>query len=216
MQRRKYLAAIGSLAAGGAAMTSTGAFTSVEADRGLTVNTRFNGDALLGIQRARENGDVTSNADTYVEGRDTPDGFENELKIVLGGGKFTDAGAYGVNGSAVTIIRDLLDFTNQGSQKVYVYIDGAPDKVRFFHDDPDFPKAEDDGEYTGNLSNPGNGRFQPDDPDASESSNYYKLPDLDPGDSLENVGLRVDTTEGNVQTDGEITIVAGTLDELEG
>jgi hypothetical protein len=215
MRRRKVLAGLGSLAAGGAAAMGTGAFTLVEADRGLTVNTRFNGDALLGIMKARENGSVTPNADAYVEGGSTPSGFQNELEIVLGGGQFTNAGAYGVNGSAYTIIRNLLDLKNQGSQTVYVYIDGAPDKVRFFHDDPDFPKAEDGGEYTGNLSTPGTGRFQPDDPDASESNNYYKLPDLDPGDSLENVGLLVDTRDGNVQTSGDITIVAGTLEELE-
>jgi hypothetical protein len=215
MQRRKFVVGLGSLAAGSAAAVGTGAFTLVEADRGLTVNTRFNGDALLGISRAKDGGSVTPNADAYVEGGDTPTGFENELKIVLGGGQFTDAGAYGVNGSAYTVIRDLLDFKNQGSQTVYVYIDDTPDKVRFFHDDPDFPKGPDGGEYTGNLSNPGSGRFQPDDPDASDSNNYFKLPDLDPGESLENVGLLVDTRDGNVQTNGSITIVAGTLEELE-
>jgi hypothetical protein len=195
----------------------TGAFTLVRADRGLTVNTRYNGDALLGISPSG-----SDNSDAYVEGGgQNQSGYTNELSIDLGdsdGDPVGSHGAYGVNGSAYTIIRDLLDIKNQGSQKVYVYFEGAPSKVRFFHDDPAFPKAEDTGnasDYTGNLSTPGTGRFQPDDPDASDSNNYFKLPDLEPGDSLEKVGLLVDTRSGNVQTNGEVTIVAGTLEELE-
>jgi hypothetical protein len=219
-KRRKFLAGLGSLAAGGAAAMGTGAFTLVEADRGLTVNTRYNGDALLGISPAKENGNETPNAQAYVEGGPSQQGYQgNELSIDLGdsdGDGVGSNGAFGVNGSAFTIIRDLIDIKNQGSQTVYVYFEGAPNNVRFFHDDPAFPKAEDGGQYTGNLSNPGTGRFQPDDPDANNQNiNYFKLPDLDPGESLENVGLLVDTRSGNVNTNGEVTIVAGTLDELE-
>lgn len=216
MQRRKYLAAVGSIAAAGAAGLGTGAFTFVDANRGLTVNTRYDGDALLGISPQG-----TPNSDAYIEGGSTSSGFSNELSIDLGdsdGDPVGDNGAYGVNGSAYTIIRDLLKFKNQGNQRVYVYIDGAPDQVRFFHDDPDFPKAENTGDasdYTGNISNPGTGRFQPDDPDASDSNNYFSLPDLGPGDSLENVGLLVDTRDGNVQFNDDVSVVAGTLEELE-
>lgn len=214
MQRRKYLAAIGSLAAAGAAGMGTGAFTSVRADRGLTVNTRYNSDALLGLQKMD-----SPNGNAYVESPGASG--SNGIAIDLGdsdGDAVGENGAYGVNGNAYTVIRDLLKITNQGSQTVYVHFTNAPDKVRFFHDDPDFPKAEDTGDssdHTGNLSTPGTGRFQPDDPDASESNNYYKLPGLDPGDSLTNVGLLVDARDGNVQTNGEVTIVAETLEEAE-
>ena len=213
-KRRKFLAGLGSLAAGGAAAMGTGAFTLVRADRGLTVNTRYNSDALLGLSSMN-----TPNGDAYVE--DPGESGSNGIAIDLGdsdGDPVGSNGAYGVNGNAYTVIRDLLEIKNQGTQTVYVYFEGAPSKVRFFHDDPSFPKAEDtgnSGDYTGNLSTPGTGRFQPDDPDASESNNYFKLPDLDPGESLTNVGLLVDTRSGNVQTNGEVTIVAGTLDELE-
>lgn len=210
MERRKFVVGLGSLAAGGAAVTGTGAFTSVQANRGLTVNSRDDSDALLGLQ-----GMDTPNGDAYVESQG------NSIAIDLGdsdGDPVGSNGAYGVNSNSYTIIRDMLKITNQGSQTVYVHFENAPNKVRFFHDDPDFPKAEDTGDsddYTGNLSTPGTGRFQPDDPDASESNNYFKLPDLGPGDSLENVGLLVDTRNGNVQTNGEITIVAETLAEAE-
>ena len=213
-KRRKFLAGLGSLAAGGAAAMGTGAFTSVRADRGLTVNTRYNSDALLGLQKMN-----TPNGNAYVESPGASG--SNGIAIDLGdsdGDPVGSNGAYGVNGNAYTIIRDLMKITNQGSQTVYVYFEGAPSKVRFFHDDGDFPKAPETGkssDYTGNLSTPGTGRFQPDDPDASDSNNYYKLPDLDPGDELSNVGLLVDTRDGNVQTNGEVTIVAGTKEELE-
>ena len=215
MERRKFVIGLGSLAAGGAAATGTGAFTSVEANRSMTINTRYNGDALLGISPAGSN-----NSDAYVQGGSVNGGYQNAQSIVLGGGKFTENGAYGVNADATTVIRDLLSIKNQGSQTVYVYIDGVPDKVSFFHDDSDFPKAEDGGEYTGNLNEPGTGRFQPDDPDASDtgpsdSNRYFKLPDLAPGDSLDDIGLSIDTTSGNVNFDDDITIVAGTLEELE-
>jgi hypothetical protein len=215
MQRRKFIAGLGSLAAAGAAAMGTGAFTSVEANRGLTVNTRYNSDALLGLQKMN-----TPNGNEYVDSPGSG-GTGNALAIDLGdsdGDPVGSHGAYGVNGKAYTIIRDLMEITNQGSQKVYVHFENAPEKVRFFHDDPNFPKAEDTGnpdDYTGNLSSPGTGRFQPDDPDASESNNYFKLPDLDPGDKLSNIGLLVDTRNGNVQTNGEITIVAETLEEAE-
>jgi hypothetical protein len=210
-KRRKFLAGLGSLAAGGAAAMGTGAFTLVEADRGLTVNTRYNGDALLGLS-----GMNTPNGNAYIEDPGNPD---NEIDIDLGDSDdsqpITTQGAYGVNGSAFTIIRDLMEVKNQGTQEVYVYFEGAPSKVRFFHDDPNFPKGEDGGDYTGNLSTPGTGRFQPDDPDASDSNNYFKLPNLEAGDKLSNIGLLVDTRSGNVQFNGEVTIVAGTLEELE-
>ena len=219
MDRRKFVVGLGSLAAGGAAAMGTGAFTSVEANRAMTINTRYNGDALLGISPS----DNSDNADAYVEGGSVPGGYQNAQSIDLGdsnGDPVGNNGAYGVNADAVTIIRDLLDIRNQGSQTVYVYIEGVPDKVSFFHDDSSFPKAEDGGEYTGNLNEPGTGRFQPDDPDASDTgpsdpNRYFKLPDLDPGDSLENIGLSVNTTGGNVNFNSDITIVAGTLDELE-
>ena len=213
MERRKFVVGLGSLAAGGAAAMGTGAFTSVQADRGLTVNTRYNSDALLGLQKMD-----TPNGNAYIESPGASGSGSNGIAIDLGdsdGDPVGNNGAYGVNGNAYTIIRDLIKIKNQGTQTVYVHFENAPDKVRFFHDDPTFKKGEDGGDYTGNLSTPGTGRFQPDDPDASESNNYFKLPDLGPGDSLSNVGLLVDTRDGNVQTNGEVTIVAETLEEAE-
>jgi hypothetical protein len=178
----------------------------------MTINTRYNSDALLGLQ-----GMDTPNGNAYVES--PGNSGSNGIRIDLGDSDGDDDpfanGAYGVNGNAYTVIRDLIKIKNQGTQTVYVHFDGLPDGVRVFHDDPDFPKGEDGGDYTGNLSTPGTGRFEPDDPDASESSNYFKLPDLAPGDDLSNVGLLVDTRDGNVQFNGDVTIIAETLEEAE-
>ncbi|WP_251343382.1 hypothetical protein [Haloplanus halophilus] len=213
MQRRKFIAGVGSLAAGAAAVTGTGAFTSVQADRSLTINTRYNSDALLGL-----GAEDSENGDEYVvnPGASGSNGIAIDLGDADGDSVGDGSGnPYGVNGNALTIIRDLIYVKNQGSQEVYVHFEGLPNNVRVFHDDSSFPKGEDGGAYTGNLSNPGTGRFQPDDPDASESNNYFKLPDLSPGDTLENIGLLIDTTSGNVQFSGDITIVAETLEEAE-
>jgi hypothetical protein len=50
MRRRKLLAGIGSLAAGGAALMGTGAFTQVSARRGVKVNLAGDTNALLGLK----------------------------------------------------------------------------------------------------------------------------------------------------------------------
>lgn len=204
MQRRKFLIGAGSLAAASAGAIGTGAFTSVSASRSLVVETAADNNALLGIERQES----SSNADEYV------DNSGNAIAIDFS----SDDGGTGVNSNAYSIFRDLLKITNQGSQTVYVWFEGLPDGVRVFHDDSDFTKAADSGnpdDYTGNLSNPGTGRFQPDDPDASDSDLYYSLPDLGPGDALENVGMLVDTRDGDVSFDGTITVVAKTLTEAE-
>ena len=192
---------MGALASGAAAGIGTGAFTSVSANRALTVQTKDDSNALLGIKSTGSN-----NASEYV------DNSGNNVSIDIS----SDDGGNGVNDDAITIIRDLLKITNQGSQKVYVWFDGVPDGVSIFHDDSNFPKAENGGQYTGNLNEPGTGRFQPNDPDASESGiNYFKLPDLGPGDSLDEIGISVNTTNGEVDFQSDITVVAKTLDEAE-
>lgn len=200
MERRKFLIGVGSLTAASAAAMGTGAFTSVSANREMVVKTKDDNDALLAIESTG-----SDNADEYVD--DSGDAVRIDIE--------SDDGGKGVNDDAYTIIRDLLKITNQGSQEVYVWFEGVPDGVSIFHDDGDFPKGESGGDYTGNLNEPGTGRFQPDDPDASESSNYFKLPDLGPGDSLDEIGLSVNTNDGEVDFDGDITVVAKTLDEAE-
>jgi hypothetical protein len=115
MQRRKLLAAMGSLAAGGAAAMGTGAFTSVSANRDVSVAVADDADALLSI-------DTISGAanSEYV------DTSGNAASITIE----SDAGGTGLNDDALTKIKNLLRIKNQGTQNVYVYAKGMPTSPR--------------------------------------------------------------------------------------
>jgi hypothetical protein len=107
MNRRQVLAAIGALGGGGAVVTGTGAFTSVEANRDVSVRVADDADALLRI-------DDTGNAnDEYVTERG------GEFGIALTG---TDAGGRGVNADATTVVADLFEIQNQGTQEIEVEV----------------------------------------------------------------------------------------------
>ncbi|TKX62970.1 hypothetical protein EXE48_04185 [Halorubrum sp. ASP1] len=110
MKRRQALAALGALGGGGAIVTGTGAFTSVEANRDLSVQVADDSNALLRMAAAGEGNDeyVTTNG--------------GELGINLTGSNPTDAGGQGVNADATTVIADLFEVQNQGTQAVDVEV----------------------------------------------------------------------------------------------
>jgi hypothetical protein len=192
MQRRKYLAAIGSMAAAGAAGMGTGAFTSVSANRDLRVFTPDDSDALLALEP-----EDSPNGDAYVDG--SPDA----LSIDFGGGKnqITDEGAYGVNNEAVTLVREMFRVTNRGTQDVYVWAEGLPEGIRMFHDDDSGAnyKTSGAGNNQGAFSDTSN--LNPDDPadtdDPQNPGGYEAAPLLQPGDTLSDVGMIIDTNKIN-------------------
>jgi hypothetical protein len=102
------LAALGSVAVGGAAAVSTGAFTSVEADRDVTVSVADDADAYLGLQSAG-----SANADAFVNNN----GGTVSLDLSSSGN-----GGTGLNKNAETRIDDLLVVSNQGTQLVNVWV----------------------------------------------------------------------------------------------
>ena len=109
MERRKFLIGAGSLAAGGAAALGSGAFTSVEADRDVTVEVTGDASALLGITPAD-----TPNGDAYAD--DSGGTVSIDLTTTDG-----VAGApEGVNERAFTLVDNILTLTNQGSQDVLI------------------------------------------------------------------------------------------------
>jgi hypothetical protein len=187
MQRRKLLAAMGSIAAGGAAAVGTGAFTSVSAERSVDVNVADDADALLAIRRDTRDGE-TPNAQEYV------DVSGGTVSIDLTG---TDSGATGVNDEATTVIDDLLAIENQGTQGVYVgYTHPASPNGNFalYHEDQDFldPDASDPGtdDYdasAGKYTNDGQLNINTA-PDADGDGNP-DLVYLEPGDKLAHIGL---------------------------
>jgi len=120
MERRKFVVGLGSLAAGGAAAMGSGAFTSVEADRSLSIDTAGDANAFLSISRAEKNGSVTPNAEEYVHG----DPSSGQVSLDFTQADYTtDATASGINKNAKTIFDNLLDITNNGSQEVELWVE---------------------------------------------------------------------------------------------
>jgi hypothetical protein len=122
MQRRNLLIGMGSLAAGGAATIGTGAFTSVSANRSVSVDVADDSDALLAIEpQATPNGNEYASVNT--DGTVELDFSE------------TDVGGGGLNRNAETIIRDILQVRNQGTQDVIVGVTGLPEFMSIYTDD---------------------------------------------------------------------------------
>ncbi|OAQ51922.1 hypothetical protein HTG_14820 [Natrinema mahii] len=94
MNRRNVLVGLGTIVAGGGAALGTGAFSSVEADREVTVNTAGDGSAFLTL-----NGDGE-----YVE-----DDSSDTLTIDLG------AGDNGFNEDARTVVEGVVEATNNAA-----------------------------------------------------------------------------------------------------
>ena len=104
MQRRKFIIGTGALAAGGAAAAGSGAFSSVEAERSVSVEVADDNDAYLGLEAERD--DIISD-----------DGDDGQLSIDLGS-QTTDQGGEGFNDDAITEIEGVFEITNQGTQTV--------------------------------------------------------------------------------------------------
>ncbi|WP_257298014.1 DUF1102 domain-containing protein [Haloarchaeobius sp. FL176] len=127
MERRKFIAGVGSLAAGGAAALGTGAFTNVTATRNIDVEVADDASAYLRLE-----GDGGANSE-YVTG----DGNGGTLSINLDSSNATSAGGDGVNPDAVTQIDDLFVIKNQGTQEVDVSLSKTGDNsslVKFYTD----------------------------------------------------------------------------------
>ena len=196
MERRKFTIGLGALATGSAAAIGTGAFTSVEADRSIQVDVADDADAFLALE-----GKDTPNGNEYVE----DDGTDGTLSLDFS--ETEESGADGgLNQNADTIIRDLFEIQNQGTQEVVVGVTDLPDGMSIY--------ADEDSEVVGE-----NGITLNQDSTGAGSSN---LPRLGVGESLERVGVifRVDDELGDggvadalEDFDGTITINAYTEDE---
>jgi len=113
MKRRTLLAGLGALAGIGST-TGTDAFTSVNADRGVSVTTAGDTDALLTIQGCDgPNGKYVTGASSGV------------ATINLTGSN-TNVMGDGVNDDAVTRFDDVLELRNQGTQPAGVWLEAEP------------------------------------------------------------------------------------------
>ncbi|WP_147270892.1 hypothetical protein [Haloplanus salinus] len=124
MQRRKFIAGVGSLAAGAAAVTGTGAFTSVSASRNVSISVAADNNAYLQMKEID-----TPNSEAFVDGSG---GRSNTLSISI---DETSANGKGVNEQAVTFFDDLFSITNQGTEPAWVWIKSNIQGVNYYNSD---------------------------------------------------------------------------------
>lgn len=111
MERRKFVLSVGTLAAGGSLALGTGAFSSVEAERDVSVTVAEDASAYLGIQP----GDGPNG--NYV---DTDDNDTLAINLTGDNDNIGDgvAGGEGINANAATGISDIFKIRNQGTQDI--------------------------------------------------------------------------------------------------
>jgi hypothetical protein len=123
LSRRRVLFGVGSLIFGGGVIFGTGAFTSVQAERGVSVETTGDASALLALDATNAtNGAYASEA-----------GDDGQLQIDIGDlsdplrDQTVETGGSGVNKNAITIIKDIFVVRNQGTQTVEVKLESVKD-----------------------------------------------------------------------------------------
>ena len=112
--RRKFLAGLGALASGSAAAVGTGAFTSVEASRDVTVSLASDSNAFLQLEA------LDSNVAEQSDGTLALD-FSGDNSI-----------GNGLNPDATTNFLDVFKIGNQGQNDVAVRVD-ARDEIEAAH-----------------------------------------------------------------------------------
>jgi hypothetical protein len=106
MDRRQLLLAIGATSAGGAVISGTGAFSSIESDRGFAIEIADDSDAYLSLSSTGPNAPYINESD-------------GRLHIDLTGNNPINGGS-GVNANAITVIEEFFEIRNQGTQEVVV------------------------------------------------------------------------------------------------
>jgi len=205
MQRRKFIAGMGSLAAAGAAGIGTGAFTSVEADRSLSIDTAGDANAFLGFTKAGDGSGPYPNAQEYVT---LPE--DGQLSLDFTQSDDTAGSASGINENAKTTFDNLFDVTNNGTQEVVLSVksdliasqggflgiyaentlgDGGSDNTGLSHE----PNA------TGSGSN--------------TNTDFWGHATIGVGESLENIGIYIPKghSTGDL-SDGTLTFIAERTD----
>jgi len=109
MERRKFLIGAGSAAVGASALVGSGAFTSVQANRTVTIGTADDSDAYLAFDQSN-----SVNEDYAGVNEDGTVFIDLDNNSVMGDG---------LNTESTTQINDIFKIKNQGTQAVVVYVD---------------------------------------------------------------------------------------------
>ncbi|TKX71205.1 MULTISPECIES: hypothetical protein [Halorubrum] len=115
--RRSVLIGLGGLVAGGGAILGTGAFTTVTAERTVNVETAGDASAFLGLAPADRDGNTGGTQNQYVSQSGGDDDQTVEISLENPNGS-NGANASGLNESAITVFRNLVTVTNNGTQEV--------------------------------------------------------------------------------------------------
>lgn len=107
MKRRNLLLSIGAVGASGAAI-GTGAFTSVEADRNLSISIAEEDTGLLALSRIEETSEFVSDT-----------GGRNELSFDFNNVTGTNSDGEGIGTESVYQFDRLFEVSNQGAQTVF-------------------------------------------------------------------------------------------------
>ncbi len=227
MQRRNFILGLGTATAGGSALLGSGAFTSVSADRDISVNVAGDNSAFLRMTPVVHK----------IEESDPATVYENDGQLTV---DVTQGGAQGVNVNALTWI-GTPNFRDQSS-----WVDEDDDNIEWIDDHRYTPRAafgiENRGTQEYELTfeyefagNPGDStiefhiydgaapEFDDDFPRVYEPSLTGTEPATVPaGDGDGSFGLgkrifasiKIDTTEGSVDDDlsGTLTITAEVAD----
>ena len=201
----------------------TGAFTSVSANRDVTINIADDANALLGID-----GSNASNGDYLLEGGDTA-----ALDITDSNGNIQGEG---VNENATTVLRDLFDIRNQGGNGVFVFINTGVEGFGFFSDYPANVEYDAENSVSKPVPGPGGtttglakeGQVVDAGTDGLPGDDAYTFSEgiqasiparvyLEPGESLREVGVVINTAGGfgsDAPIDTTVTIGATSVDAL--
>jgi hypothetical protein len=198
--RRSVLIGLGGLVAGGGALVGTGAFTTVTAERTVNVETAGDASAFLGLEPAdRDSASGTQNE--YVSQSGGTD--DQTVEISLENPNNTSgANASGLNENAVTVFRNLVTVTNNGTQDVSSLTleftggsgnlsGGTVDDVFSITASPSSPPVNNQSGNQSLIATSGGGAG------ILGSSSFYSS-DLTPGQSI-NFGLEIDLLNSGVR-----------------
>lgn len=109
MNRRNFVIGLGAASASGSALIGSGAFTSVSAERDITVNVADDADALLGLDPdSLDNSAYATESDGVIG-----------INISSSNGSFDGEG---ISPFALTTLEEVIEVINQGTQEVAVSI----------------------------------------------------------------------------------------------
>lgn len=125
MDRRKFLAGIGSLTAGSAVAMGTGAFSYVRADRDMSVSVESDDSAYLKLD---------GSTSEYASGAS-----DGQLELQFDGSNGQNGS--GLNADADSRFDNVFKIKNQGTNTVRVSIQDADPDVVGFYEGTDFSEA---------------------------------------------------------------------------